>query len=371
MRISKFPKFLTAPIVALLVLAGCSPDKEVVVAPAAENNNVFVLNEGPFSSGSGVGTVTLYDKITKAVTPDLFQGVNGTGRRLGNIVQSMAVRDKRGYIVVNGSNKVEVVSLPDFKSVGVVRGLNSPRYFLPISTSRAYVTQWGNYAGVRAGVKVVDLINNVVVDSIATGDLPERLILAGGKVFVANYGTNTITVIDPATGRVTSTLTVGDAPNSFAVDKNSRLWVLCGGLVVYNGMFTAVDYAATTAGSLYSLDPANPTAGATSRTFSTNRYAPVDLHINSGGDQLYFRATDGFTFVGGVCRLGTADAALPSLAAPFIPGLFYGLGVDPNTGIVYTGTGTFSADKMARYQPAGTLIDETVVGAGPNGFVFY
>ena len=370
----RFSKFLTVPVLALVALAGCSPDSEVVVAPAANNNNVFVLNEGPFSNGSGTGTISLYDKATKALTQDLFQGVN-PGRRLGNIVQSMAVRDKRGYIVVNGSNKVEVVSLPDFKSVGVVTGLNSPRYFLPISTSRAYVTQWGTYAStgvpIRVGLKIVDLITNAVVDSIATGGSPERLTMVGGKVFVANYGDNTVTVIDPATNRVTNTVTVGDAPNSFALDKNNRLWVLCGGLVVYTSTFTGVDYIATTAGRLVGLDPASPTTGASTRTFATNRYAPTDLHINPAGDQLYFRSTDAYTSLGGVVRLGIADATLPLLTTPFITGQFYGLGVDPNAGTIYTSTGTFSADKMARYQPDGTKIDESVVGAGPNGFVFF
>ena len=369
----RFSKFLAAPVLALLALAGCSPDDEVIVAPATDTNNVFVLNEGPFSSGSGIGTISLYNKATKTVTLDLFQGVNS--RRLGNIVQSMVVRDNRGYVVVNGSNKMEVVSLPDFKSVGVVNGLTSPRYCLPISASRAYVTQWGTYnsafAPIRAGIKIVDLTTNTVIDSIATGDLPERLTLAGGKVFVANYGSNTVTVIDPATNRVTSTVTVGDAPNSFALDKNSRLWVLCGGLVVYNSMFTAIDYTLTTPGRLVSLDPANPTAGTMARTFATNRFSPTDLHINPSGEQLYFRAIDAFIFLGGVCRLGITDTSLPALTAPFITGQFYGLGVDPNAGTIYTGTGTFSADKMTRYQPDGVKIDESVVGAGPNGFVFY
>ena len=369
----RFSKFLAAPVVALLAVAGCSPDKEVIVAPASDNNTVYVINEGPYSSGTGIGTITQYDKASKAVTPDLFQSVNGSGRRLGNIVQSMAVRDKRGYIVVNGANKVEVVSLPDFKSMGVVLGLTGPRYFLPISTSRAYVTQWGTYnsafSPIRFGIKVVDLITNTVVDSIATGSLPERLTMAGGKVFVANYGANTVTVIDPTTNRVTNTVTVGDAPNSFALDKNNRLWVLCGGSVVYGA--TGVDYSATTAGRLVSLDPANPATGATTRTFATNRFLPTDLHLNPAGDQLYFRSTDAYTYLGGVVRLGIGDAALPALATPFIAGQFYGLGVDPGTGNIYTGTGTFSADKMIRYQADGTKIDETVVGAGPNGFVFF
>ena len=378
----RFSNYLIASSMVLLSLAGCSPDKEVTVAPSADNTNVFVLNEGVFTA-NGTGTITLFNKTTKAVTPDLFQGVNGAGRRLGNVVQSMAVRDKRGYIVVNGADKVEVVSLPDFKSVGVVRGLSSPRYFLPISTSRAYVTQWGRdtlhrhgiiIPKVRPGIKIVDLITNVVVDSIATGDLPERLTLAGGKVFVANSGSNTVTVIDPITNRVTNTLTVGDAPNSFAPDKNNRLWVLCGGFVSYiyvNNIYQGIDYASTTAGSLYSLDPANPTTGGTSRVFASNQRVPTDIHANPAGDQLYFRAVDAGTGQGGVARLVIADAALPALTAPFISGLFYGLGIDPTDGTIYTGTGTFSADKMTRYQPNGTKIDETVVGAGPNGFVFF
>ena len=380
----RFSNYLLVPALALAGLASCSPDKEVTVAPSADNNNVFVLNEGLYSS-TGTGTVTLFNKSTKAVTPDLFASVNGAGRRLGNVVQSMAVRDKRGYIVVNAADKVEVVSLPDFKSVGVMKGLNSPRYFLPISTSRAYVTQWGRdtlhrhgviISKVRPGIKIVDLITNVVVDSIATGDLPERLTLAGGKVFVANYGSNTVTVIDPATNRVTNTLTVGDAPNSFALDKNNRLWVLCGGLVSYlydaNGKYLGIDYANTTAGSIYNLDSANPTSGSTSRVFASNQRVPTDIHANPAGDQLYFRAVDAGTGSGGVVRLSIADAALPSLTGtPFIGGLFYGLGIDPSDGTVYTGTGTFSVDKMARYQSTGTKIDETVVGAGPNGFVFF
>ena len=367
-----FSKLLTLPVLALLALAGCSPDEDGTTAPASDNNNVFVLNEGPFSSGRGIGTISLFDKGSKAVTADIFQRVNG--RALGNLTQSMAVRDKRGYIVMSGSNKVEIVSLPDFKSVGVITGLTTPRYFLPISTTRGYVTQWGtsnsSFGSIRGGVKVVDLITNTVIDSIATGPTPERLTMSGGKVFVANSGSNTVTVIDPATNRVTNTLTVGDSPNSFATDKNARLWVLCGGNVAYNPDFT-INYANTTVGSLTSLDPANPAVGATSRVFATNQFVPTDVHTNKAGDQLYFRAVNAYTGTGGVVRLGIADAALPSLTAPFITGQYYGLSIDPSNNDIHVGTGTFSADKMMRYQPDGTKLDEATVGAGPNGFVFF
>ena len=362
MRFFKFSSLL-----ALAALASCNPDKEVS-APAT-SKSVFVINEGGL--GKNNGSISRYDIETKAVAADVFRVANGRG--LGDVVQNFVVRGSRGYAVVNGSNKVEVVSLPDFKSIATVRGLTQPRYLLPVSDTRAYITQWGNYSGtIPASVKVLNLTTNTVVDSITVGAQPERLVLAGGKVFVANYGGKTVSVIDPATNRVSSTVTVGDAPNSLAVDKNNRLWILCGGQVNYDPAtrYSTVDYTTTTAGSICSLDPANPAGVTAPRVFATNRLSPNDLHINNTGDQLYFRATNAATYVGGVCRLGIAETTLPSLTAPLIPGLFYGLGIDPLSGIIYTGTGNFSADKMARYQPAGTLIDENTVGLGPNGFVF-
>ena len=363
----KITNLFPAPLLALLLLNSCSP-KEDQKLPGPVASRIFVVNEGAFRSNNG--TVSLFDPAAKTTTADLFQLVNGTGRKLGDVVQNLAVAGGRGYAVVNNSNKIEVVSLPDFRSVGTVQGLKSPRYFLAVSATRAYVTQWGNFGSTRSGIKVIDLTTNAVIDSIVTGPLPERLTLAGGRVFVANYGGNTLTVIDPGTGRVTATVPVGDAPNSFALDKNARLWVLCGGNVQYDSNY-AVDYTTTTPGSLYSLDPGNPTAGATTRTFATNRYVPTDLQINPTRDQLYFRATDAATYLGGVCRLGIADAALPALGAPFIPGLFYGLGLDPNTGIIYAGTGNFAADKFGRYQPDGSKIDEYGAGLGINSFVFF
>ncbi len=372
---------LASLLLTLPLLNSCTPkEDEKLPEPAA--SRVFVVNEGLFGSNSG--TVSRFDPTAKTVTPDLFQSVNGTGRTLGDVVQNLAVAGGRGYVVVNNSNKIEAVSLPDFRSVGVVRGLHSPRYFLAVSATRGYVTQWGRdtssvvrnnrrvpIAGVRAGIKIIDLATNAVTDSIATGPLPERLTLAGGRVFVANSGGNTLTVIDPATNRVTATVPVGDAPNSFALDKNARLWVLCGGQVQYSANNTGIDYATTTPGSLYSLDPGNPTAGATARTFASNRLVPTDLQINPIRDQLYFRAIDGFSYLGGVCRLGIADATLPDLSMPFITGLFYGLGIDPSTGVIYAGTGNFAADKFVRHRPDGTKIDEYGAGLGVNGFVFF
>lgn len=363
----RFSKLLAAPLLSLWALSSCSPDdKKITVDPVQDSTNVFVVNEG--NIGRSNGSVSLYKTTDKTVVTDIFRTVNNRG--LGDVVQNMVVVGNRAYVVVNNSKKVEVVSLPDFRSVGVVQNLRNPRYLLPVSATRAYVTQWGNFSTVRPGIKIIDLATNAVVDSIATGSLPERLVVAGGRVFVANAGDNTLTVIDPSTNRVTSTLVVGDSPNSLAVDKNGLLWVTCGGAVAYDANFNP-DYTATTPGKLVSVNVASATVAST-RTFTSNRLQPTDLHLNAAGDQLYFRAASAVTYTGPVFRLGIADATLPALTAPFIRRSFYGLGLDPKTDVIYGGTGTFlGTDKLIRYRPAGTPLDSALVGSGPNGFVFY
>ena len=56
---------------------------------------------------------------------------------LGDVAQSMVIQSDRAYVVVNNSNKVEVVSLPHFKSVASIGGLKLPRYFVAASSIRA------------------------------------------------------------------------------------------------------------------------------------------------------------------------------------------------------------------------------------------
>ena len=50
-------------------------------------------------------------------------------RPLGDMVQSFSVADDKGFIVVNNSQKVEVVLLNTFKSSGCIRGILSPVFY--------------------------------------------------------------------------------------------------------------------------------------------------------------------------------------------------------------------------------------------------
>ncbi len=64
------------------------------------------------------------------------------------------------------------------------------------------------------------------------------MLLVNNKVYVANAGgwgsDNTIDVIDISSDAVTSTITVGDNPNSLVIDASGSIWVTSGGATAYN-----------------------------------------------------------------------------------------------------------------------------------------
>src|SRR5260370_9875847 len=65
-----------------------------------------------------------------------------------------------------------------------------------------------------------------VVNTITVGGNPQGVAVDSttGTVFVANQGSNTVSVISEATGMVTHTIALGNAPTAIAVHPNTH-WV--------------------------------------------------------------------------------------------------------------------------------------------------
>ena len=62
----------------------------------------------------------------------MFFQTNGTP--LGDVVQSITQFNNNAYVVVNNSNKIEVIDITNFSSIATITGFTSPRYFLPWTT---------------------------------------------------------------------------------------------------------------------------------------------------------------------------------------------------------------------------------------------
>ncbi|SDX79263.1 DUF5074 domain-containing protein [Hymenobacter psychrophilus] len=340
---------------AALSLLACDPSNDPTPGPPpVVTNSVFVINEGNY--GSANADISLFSKASGTVTSKaLYASANG--KALGDVAQSMVVRDSLGYIVLNNSNKLEVVSLAKFSSKARIENLKFPRYFAAASSDKGYVTETVAY-GSNGQVSVIDLKSNKVLKQIAVGVQPEKLAVVGARLYVTNNGSNTVTVINTGTDVVEGTITVGDGPNSIVADRNGRVWVLSSGKIVY----TPTTATRLSKGSLSQIVPGQLTA--TTREMPSDQSSPGNLTINGSLDQLYY------TYQGGVYTLGLTEATLPT--KPLIRRDFYGLGVDPQDGTIYGGLASFTADdKVIRYRTTGAAIDSFTVGIGPNGFVFY
>ena len=348
-------------LIAIVVLPfSCKKDPNPVASNASDggvySNGVFITCEGAFGGSSG--TVSFYNRGAKTVSQDI-NSVNGFP--LGNIVQSMEIFNKKGYVVVNNANKIEVVNPGDFLNTGRISGLVSPRYFLGISSSKAYVSQWGS-AGSNEGVRVIDLTNNTAGALLPAGAGPEKMLKFANYVFVVNCGgfgnDSTITVINTTNDAVAATIQVGHNPCSLVLDKNNKMWVLCSGI----NDFTIP--ANSSPGKLLRIDPLTFDIEA-EFTFASAMEHPLNLTINKAKNKLFYLGN----MYGG--KLYSFDITASNLSSTAILNKgFYGLSVDPLTDQIYASTTNFSNGWVFRYAPDAALIDSFEVGVIPGNFCF-
>jgi len=188
-----------------------------------EPTAIFVLCEGNF----GYNNSSLWQISTEltATTGNVFQTL--TGSPLGDTGQSLTVDGKRLYIVVNGSNAVEVIELSDsiLHYAGRIDLAGAGPREMVVQDSTGYVTCWYINA-----VLAVNLSTLAVTDTIFVPGMPEDILTYEGVLYVAlplqtdwsNY--DEVVRIDPVTSTITATYVVGNGPQQLAVF-NSEIYV--------------------------------------------------------------------------------------------------------------------------------------------------
>ena len=339
-----------------LVFSACQ--KEATNTPSSPVNiqtskGVFISNEGGFNFGNA--SVSYYNFKTKEINNKIFQAANN--RFLGDVLQSMSIWKDQGYLVLNNSNKIEVVAMDDFSSRAKISPFTSPRYILPVSDEKAYVSDL--YAD---WIYVVDLLNNSKVDSIYFKGWTEHMVLLEGEIFVTNPSfydqdpTDQIYVIDVATDQIVDSIAVGFSPLTIQLDKHNKLWVLCEGHQ-NSGKF----------GGLYQLDPTSRTVDQSFPFTNFEASNAQRLAINASKDSLYFSRKH-------IYQMPIDATALPSTALIAAEGRdLYGLGIHPSTGEIFVGESGFfqQQGKVFIYNQEGSLQNSFTAGVGINDFCFY
>jgi YVTN family beta-propeller protein len=347
-------------LLALSFFAACTDDP--APPPPAGANGFFVVNEGAF--GASNASLSFYNRQNQSVTNNIFVATNN--RPLGDQAQSMTVWDGKGYVVVQNSQKIEVIDARTFRSQATItEDIVSPRYFLGISRVKAYVSDWGA-DGLTGTIKVIDLAANRVVKTVRVGRGPNRMCLLNNRVYVANSGgfgsDNTISVLDANSDEVLRTITTADNPNSIDSDVNGNLWVTCGGRVVFDANFQPIE-AESTRGAIVRMN-ADGQEQLRLTVARVTFQGPADLQMSKERNRIFYR------YLGAVWAQGIADTSLP--ATPFLNINFYGIAIDPFDGsfIGCRAPNFVSAGTVEIYSAGGQLQRTLSVGIGPTGCAF-
>lgn len=340
-----------------ITLFACEKDDPKEDFPVSEGPYYYISNEGAF--GFGNASVSRYD-IKGGMENDAFKRVNG--RRPGDVLQSITKANGKLYLMVNASNKIEIAKEKSLDEVGVIQGVNMPRYMVATSNSRAYVSAWGN----SGQIYILNLLKDQVSDSIAVGNGPEKMLASGGKLYVCNSGgfsnDSTLSVIDQTSNTVISSLVVGDNPIDIVKGQAGTIWILCKGKIRYDANWQIIGH---TPSYLVQTNMAAQTI--LKKVKIADDKHPSHLEISPDGKHLYYGAGYGFS---GIFRYDITNNYLDTSA--LINRDFYGFNIEPTANQIFAFEApTFTVSgKMIIYTLDGALKSEYTVGVGPNGVCF-
>ena len=289
-------------------------------------SGLFITNEGNFMYGNA--SLSYYDPEKKQVENEIFFRANGF--KLGDVAQSMVIRDGIGWIVVNNSGVIYAIDIYTFKEVGRIEGFTSPRYIHFLNDEKAYVTQIWDPRIYIVNPRTYEITGYIQTDMDFETGSTEQMVQYDKYVFTNCWSyQNRILVIDTETDTVCDEITVGIQPTSLVMDKYNKIWRK----VEKQFKFKFGDW-------------------------------PSEVQLNGTRDTLYFINK-------AIWRLPVTATNFP--VKPFVPyqnTLYYGLTVNPFNSEVYVADAIDYVQDgvILRYSPEGELLDEFYVGIIPGAF---
>ena len=321
----------------------------------AYQNGTIVLNEGVFMQNNA--TLSFIANNFDSVGLDIFKTVNQ--KQLGDVLQSAAQNENDLYLVLNLSNKIEVVERNTMKNIATINGLNNPRFMKIANNSKAYVTNWGNPFSTPAlppYLAVVDLKTKNITKKLYTGAGAEHLQIIQNRLYVGAAFTNKIYVYDINSDALLDSIsTAPHSPYSMIVDENEKLWVMT---------YSFDDNFNSSLGAIMRFDVKN-----NKQEFSL----PIDASPNNiKSNLLYDKQLKNFYYMteAGVFQFKNNATTLPK--SPYIAGNYSAIGMN-NAEQLFLGIANYSdisKNFVKVFDKAGKEIKSFQTGFAPNNFMF-
>lgn len=333
-----------------------------------KDNGVFILNEGNFMYNNS--SLSYYKPDSNIVINNVFYNTNALP--LGDIAQSIEIKDSLAYIVINNSGKIYIININNFKYVGKITGFTSPRDIIFINDYKAYVSDMYSKK-----IYIIDLQQNIISGEINisnnnsqfTQHSSENFVKYNNLIFTNSWSyDNKILVIDLTNDSIIDSISVGKQPNSMVLDKNNKLWVLS------DGGFSGSSYGQENA-SLSKINTQNFNIEKV-YTFNDINISPFDLCTNANKDSLFFiygNWASNNIANSGVYSMNINDNNLPN--SPLIScknNSFYSLNINKSSNEIYIGNAlNFNqAGNIYRFSSSGIVLDTFKVGINPGSFCF-
>jgi len=346
-------------------LASCSKDKPFTPEEQLDPiSGVYVLNEGDFRANNA--SLSYIDFLTENITLDIYGTANSSDptkpKALGDLANDMGIYGSLLYVVVNESNKIEILNASNAKIVKTIN-VDQPRS-IAFHSGKAFITSYKN------NVFVLDTLSKTVIAEIPVGRTPEQIVASGNRLYVANAGwadantggeyDNTVSVIDPVLLKEESKITVAGNIDQVFADGKGKVYVNSSD--IYDASWSTI----VEPSRLYRIDT------------KTNK---VDKEYEFGAHLMAFTQNEAYlvssNYKAGDETLLEMDLATETLKeSDIFKGIeldhIYGLAIDSDNGNIWLSDAQYSQlGKVRRYNKKLNKVDLThTAGAFPSTFAF-
>jgi len=167
-----------------------------------------------------------------------------------------------GYLILPEEDRITVFNRKTMRIVGdIATGRNPQRIIIDQNRGRAYVAVSDDDT-----VQVLDILRGNIRELIPlrTGDGPRDLALTedGRLLISANYGSDTVSIIDPIQGVETERIRVGQGPTSVIVNRNGTRAYVTSSLA---NTLSVIDLSTGILSAVLSMEGTTPLAAALDR----------------------------------------------------------------------------------------------------------